>query len=462
MNSVLMNAPNPCGARLRGDHRLRDREHGRDGSGDAREPGRREHDRHRNRVGPPPDDREVEAEQQPRRQPDRARRRPPELRARQTAGERRGHQRGQRDQREQQGAVRGTQLEVAEQPQVEPEPPAEEREPHREHADRHEAQGRDLPEPRERVHGREVLVADARRRRGTPPRPRRAHGARRCRRPDTNARRAAIVVATKNATRHSAVPSKRAVVAATISGPEREADGADRHVEGEHDRPGADRERIGEERALYRDRGEHAGASEREHAEELPALERGTREHEGEHRDREQPPQDLRAVGRRAVDVVPEWLRHQHDREARQDRGRHEEAEAEVVVVGDLRREERGHREDRESESPGRAHGEQQRAVAAGEHGPEWNRVTTDTRERVDVDGEIVLRLALPPRLLVEHRGDERSGLRRAFVAVALAHVASLPPFPELPMPRNAAASNPSSTPLPTGASEPTWWSARR
>src|SRR6478609_2373647 len=54
---------------------------------------------------------------------------------RQTAGERRGHQRGQRDQREQQSAVRGTQLEVAEQPQVEPEPPAEECEPHREHTD---------------------------------------------------------------------------------------------------------------------------------------------------------------------------------------------------------------------------------------------------------------------------------------------------------------------------------------
>ena len=96
------------------------------------------------------------------------------------------------------------------------------------------------------------------------------------------------------------------------------------------------------------------------------------------------------------------------------------------------------------------------------EHGPERNRVTTDTRERGDVDGEIVPRFALPPRLLVEHRGDERSGLRRAFVAVALAHAASLPPFPEQPMPRNAAASNPSSTPLPTGASEPTWWSARR
>ena len=331
-------------------------------------------------------------------------------RARQAAGERRGHQRGQRDQREQQGAVRGTQLEVAEQPQVEPEPPAEECEAHREHTDRHEAQGRDLAEPRERVHGREVLVADTAvvvehfLDLGTPTgRVAQAPGREREEGRDRRGHEE------RDAPLGGAVEEGRGRGDDQRS--RREADGADPHVKGEHDRPGADRESVGEERALHRDRGEHAGAGEREHTEELPALERGTGEHEGEHRDREHPPEDPRAVGRRAVDVVPEWLRHQHDREARQDRGCHEEAEAEVVVVGDLRREERGHREDPESEPPGRAHGEQQRAVAAGEHGPERNRVTTDTRERGDVDGEIVPRLALPPRLLVEHRGDERSGL---------------------------------------------------
>ena len=63
--------------------------------------------------------------------------------------------------------------------------------------------------------------------------------------------------------------------------------------------------------------------------------------------------------------------------------------------------------------------------LPAGEHGPQGNRVTTDTRERGDVDGEVVPRLAVPPRLLVEHRGDERGGLRRA----------RPPPLPSL-MPR--------------------------
>ena len=75
----------------------------------------------------------------------------------------------------------------------------------------------DLPEPGERVHGREVLVAispSSSNTSSTSARPRGRRAGDRTRR--EHGRGAA---ATKNATRHSAVPSKTAVVAATMSGP---------------------------------------------------------------------------------------------------------------------------------------------------------------------------------------------------------------------------------------------------
>ena len=283
----------PLGARLRRDHRLRDREHGSDRAGDARERGRREHDRRRNRVGPPPDDREVEAEQQRRRQPDRA----PAA----TAGTARPAD-GRRAAWSPARAARPARADKARSVARSWKWPSSHRlnqspQPRNANpiASTPIVMKRRVAICRNRVSACTVVrcssaiaavvvehLLDLGATRWTS---RQAPGREREERRDRlRARRTRR--ATRRCRRRGPWSRRRS------SGPEREAGDADRDVEGEHDRPGADRERVGEERALHRDRGEHAGAGEREHAEELPALERGTREHEGEHRDREQPPQD--------------------------------------------------------------------------------------------------------------------------------------------------------------------------
>ena len=280
--------------------------------------------------------------------------------------------------------------------------------------------------------------ADRRRRHGTPPRPRRDHAATSRSRPDANASTAATDCEHEERRPPLGGRRRRRRSLAATTAVRREAGGADRHVEREHDRPGADREGVGEQRALHRDGGEHAGTGEREHAEELPPVERGTREHEGEHRDREQPPEDPRAVGRRAVGVVPERLRDERDREAGQDCGRHEEAEAEVVVVGD--RPKRATRSSRRSRSraPHGADGEQQRAMPVAEHGPQRHVVAADARE----GGDVAVGLA---RCLARRR-DSSSSIAAASAAGSDPRpspspplMARVAPFPEPRMARNDA-----------------------
>ena len=328
------------GARLRRDDGLGDGKDRRDRADDAREPERAEDGGGGDRMGPPPDEREVEPEEQDRRQRDRAVRRPAEGAPGQAADQRGEHERGQRHRREQEAAVGGADLEVTLEPEVEPDRPADEPEAHRQHADAHVAQRRDLAEPGERVQRGEVLgadlavvVEDLLHLGSTPARVGETAGGERedgGERGDHEEGDPPLVAAVEDAhaERHH-------------QWPDHETGRTQRHVRGEHVGTGADGERVGEEGGLHRHRRQQADAGEREDAEELPAVERGARQHQADHREHEHPPHDARAVRGDAVDVVPERLRHQHDREAGQDRDLHEEPEAPVVVVGDLDREDR-------------------------------------------------------------------------------------------------------------------------
>ena len=341
-----------------------------------------------------------------------------------------GDQRGDRDEREQQAAVGDPNLEVTQEPQVEPEPPAEEREAHGEEPERRVTQRGNLPEPRQRVRRREVLVADG-----------------------------AVVVehlldlgstaghvaqptglerehrGQRGEDEESGAPFRVAVEQRGARGhderPDDETDDSDRDVDREHHGSRSDRERVGEQRALDGDGCEHARAGEGEDAEELPAVEGRAREQQREDRHREQDTEDMRAVRGRTVGEVPEGLRQEHDRQAGQDRHLHEEAEAEVVLVCDLRREQRGGREDGEAQSPDRSDGDEQRSPPVAQHRSQRNRDAADTGEVGDVDvGRSVLGVGVDPtaRFLVEHRGGEGGSIRRVPVGCtgAVAHVTSL------------------------------------
>ena len=294
-------------AGLRRDHRLRDREHRSDRAGQARERHRREEGGGRDGVCPPTHDGDVEAEQQRRREPDRAAGLEPEQPTGDPPDERCGAQRGEGDEREEERAVGGADLEVAEQPQVEPETPAEQREAHREKPERREAERGDLPEPGERVHDREVLLGDravvtehlldlgATARDVAQPTGR-----------DGEHRRADCEHDERRPPLRGAVEDGGA--RGDDEGREREAGDADRDVDREHERAGADGERVGQHRALHRNGREDAGTGERDDAEQLPPVERRGAEREREHRDREEPAEHARTVRRRAVGKVPERL----------------------------------------------------------------------------------------------------------------------------------------------------------
>ena len=207
MNSELMNAPKPCARVCGGITACATGRIGRDRADDAREPERAASTTVvGDRVGPPPHDREVEAEQQRRRQPDRARAAPSGTARpvrRPTSGV--VHQRGERHQPR--ATARGRWRSSWKWPsshRLNQSPQPRKPKPIARSTDRHVAQRRDLPEPRERVHGRESARRGCRRRRGRSPRlrrgPRRTSG----RRPAANARTAASAAATKNGVRHSA------------------------------------------------------------------------------------------------------------------------------------------------------------------------------------------------------------------------------------------------------------------
>ena len=297
----------PLRARLRWDHRLRDRKDRRDRADHAREPERAEHDGRGDAVRPPAHDREVEAEQQRRRQPDRASGRAPEEATGGPPHERRGDERGDRYQREQQGAVGGPDLEVTQEPQVEPEPPAEEREAHGEEPERRVAERGDLPEPRQRVGRREVLVADD------------AVVVEHLL--DLGSTAGHVAQPTGQEREHrgqrgedeeSGAPFRVAVEHRGARGDDEwtddEADHTDRDVDREDHGSRPNGERVGEQRALDGHGCEHAGAGEGEDAEELPAVEGRARQQQSEDRHREQDTEDTRAVRRRAVGKVPERL----------------------------------------------------------------------------------------------------------------------------------------------------------
>ena len=403
-----------------------------DRADDAREPEGAEDGGGGDGMGPPPDEREVEPEEQDRRQRDHAVRRPAEGAPGQTADQRGEHERGQRHRREQEAAVGGPDLEVALEPEVEPDPPADEPEAHRQHADAHGAQRRDLAEPGERVQRREVLGADLAvvvedlfHLGSTPTRVGKTAGDERedgGERGDHEEGDPPLVAAVEDA--HAERHQQR---------PDDEAGRAQRHVRGEHVGAGADGERVGEEGGLHRHRRQQADAREREDAEELPAVERGAREHQADHREHEHPPHDARPVRGDAVDVVPERLRHQHDREAGQDRDLHEEPEAPVVVVGDLDRQDRAHREDREPEGPHRTDDDEQpAAVTVAQHASQRYVVAPDARERRHVDRHRGVgggRLGLAPGLLVEDGADQVGGAGNRLRAV-LGHRPILPRRP--------------------------------
>ena len=149
------------------------------------------------------------------------------------------------------------------QPEVEPDPPADEPEAHRQHADAHVAQRRDLAEPGERVQRGEVLGADLAvvvedlfHLGATPTRVGKTAGGERedgGERGDHEEGDPPLVAAVEDA--HAERHQQR---------PDHEAGRAHRHVRGEHGRAGADGERVGEEGGLHRHRREQADAGERE------------------------------------------------------------------------------------------------------------------------------------------------------------------------------------------------------
>jgi hypothetical protein len=102
-------------------------------------------------------------------------------------------------------------------------------------------------------------------------------------------------------------------------------------------RASAEREGVGQQRALHRNGREDAGTGERDDPEQLPPVERRGAERKREHRDREEPAQHARTVRGRAVGEVPERLRDERDGEAGQHRDQDEPAEAEVVLARDVR-----------------------------------------------------------------------------------------------------------------------------
>ncbi len=318
---------------------------------------------------------------------------------------------GDRHDREQQRAVRRAHLEVPLEPQVEPESPADDPEAHREYADGAVAQRRDLAEPREGVERRQVLLPD----RAVVAEDLAHLGAATWHVDETPGRDRERGRGDGEREEHRA-PFRGAVEGRRRERDEQrsddEAGSSDGDVRREHPRARAHGEGVGEQRALHGDGGEHADAGEREYPEELPAVERRAGEEQGEHRHREQDAQHARAVRRRPVDEVPEWLREQDDGEAREHRDLHEEPEAPVVVVRDLDREDRGDGEDREAQGEDTAEGHEQREAARVEDRPQPHVVPADPGQALGVRvGRRSRGLRLAARLLVEHGGDEARGV---------------------------------------------------